>query len=60
MIDKLKKENTLKQTAKCKHCGGPLRDYRYSVSCLMCGRAEDHICERCRYSEEELMTKKVA
>jgi len=31
----------------CGHCGGILRYYRGSVSCLMCGRDESHTCPNC-------------
>lgn len=57
---KIKKETNVKQVARCRHCGGPLREYRNGISCLMCGREVDHSCERCRYAEEEFLKKKVA
>ena len=60
MIGKLKKEKDVNSTAKCRHCGGQLRDYRNGISCLMCGRAQGHNCERCRYAEDEVLRKKVA
>jgi predicted RNA-binding Zn-ribbon protein involved in translation (DUF1610 family) len=35
------------EQSSCTHCGGIMRDYRGSVSCMMCGREEGHQCERC-------------
>lgn len=40
----------------CNHCGGPLRPYRDSVTCLMCGRDADHMCKDC-ISIQELKKK---
>jgi len=31
----------------CKHCGGIMRYYRGSTSCLMCGREKEHECPNC-------------
>ena len=59
-MEKNKKDVTSKHMTRCKHCGGPMRDYRYSVSCLMCGRGLEHDCERCRYAEEKYLERKVA
>jgi hypothetical protein len=41
----------VKETQKCRHCGGPMRDYRGGINCLMCGRSDEHSCERCKYAE---------
>lgn len=35
----------------CKHCGGIMRYYRGSTSCLMCGREGDHECPHCQNAE---------
>lgn len=31
----------------CEHCGGIIREYRGSVSCMMCGRESGHSCPEC-------------
>ncbi|MDH5541433.1 MAG: hypothetical protein OEY64_00575 [Nitrospinota bacterium] len=36
----------------CNHCGGTLRFYRGSLSCLMCGRDVDHSCKDCDVSAQ--------
>lgn len=38
----------------CQHCGGHLRYYRGSHSCLMCGRDIDHHCKDCLASQDQL------
>ncbi len=51
------KENDTKQFMtpenSCRHCGGIMRDYRGSVSCMMCGREVEHQCERCITAQRE-------
>ena len=37
----------------CNHCGGTLRFYRGSLSCLMCGRDVDHACKDCEIHSHE-------
>ncbi|MBI5816462.1 MAG: hypothetical protein HZB29_12725 [Nitrospinae bacterium] len=32
----------------CKHCGGIMRYYLGSWSCMMCGRDSEHECPRCK------------
>jgi len=39
----------------CHHCGGILRYYRGSVSCLMCGRDKEHHCATCAEKNDALM-----
>ncbi len=48
------KEKIQKRTAvrACQHCGGHLRYYRGSHSCLMCGRDIDHNCKDCLASQD--------
>jgi hypothetical protein len=48
------KEEIQKKTAVrvCRHCGGHLRFYRGSHSCLMCGRDIDHNCKDCLASQD--------
>ncbi|VAX15021.1 hypothetical protein MNBD_NITROSPINAE01-1648 [hydrothermal vent metagenome] len=41
------KKEMLESKGVCKHCGGVVRAYRGSTSCLMCGRDEKHECEMC-------------
>lgn len=36
----------------CKHCGGIMRYYRGSLSCLMCGREREHECPNCINSDK--------
>jgi len=31
----------------CYHCGGIMRYYRGTVSCMMCGRDHTHTCSNC-------------
>ncbi|VAX20488.1 hypothetical protein MNBD_NITROSPINAE03-1934 [hydrothermal vent metagenome] len=38
----------------CKHCGGIMRYYRGSTTCLLCGRDGSHTCQRCQYADEDL------
>jgi len=35
----------------CRHCGGLMRYYRGSVSCIMCGRDGVHHCSNCIHKE---------
>jgi len=35
----------------CRHCGGLMRYYRGSVSCIMCGRDGVHHCSNCIQKE---------
>lgn len=51
------KEETGKKTAVrvCRHCGGHLRYYRGSLTCLMCGRDVDHHCTHCIASQDLLV-----
>jgi len=35
----------------CKHCGGIIRYYRGSDSCLLCGRSANHECPKCQEAE---------
>jgi hypothetical protein len=48
------KKEIQKKTAirACRHCGGHLRFYRGSHSCLMCGRDIDHNCSGCLASQD--------
>ncbi len=44
-----RKEHNMKAMVRvCHHCGGLLRQYRGSLTCLMCGRDVDHECQNCR------------
>jgi len=36
-----------KEEKTCTHCGGIMRYYLGSWSCMMCGRDVDHKCPRC-------------
>ncbi|MDH5678992.1 MAG: hypothetical protein OEZ55_02680 [Nitrospinota bacterium] len=38
----------------CYHCGGMLRVLPDEVSCVNCGRLDNHKCERCMYKEMEM------
>ncbi len=51
------KEETRKKTAVrvCRHCGGHLRFYQGSLTCLMCGRDVDHHCKDCLASHDLLV-----
>jgi len=40
----------------CAHCGGIMRYYMGSVSCLLCGRDHTHHCQRCVYPNHESPT----
>ena len=42
----------------CRHCGGPLRYDPGEVSCLMCSRNADHICDRCLFPEKAAVREK--
>lgn len=51
----LEKESPKRTAVRvCKHCGGHLRFYRGSHSCLMCGRDIDHHCKDCLASQDSL------
>lgn len=39
----------------CGHCGGYLRFYRGTLSCLLCGRDVDHACKDCIASQDLLV-----
>ncbi len=39
----------------CNHCGGHLRFYQGSFTCLMCGRDVDHSCKDCLASHDLLV-----
>ena len=41
------KKELMAPKGACKHCGGIMRYYRGSVSCLMCGRDGEHECPNC-------------
>jgi len=49
---KREKEVTYGKT-HCYHCGGMLRVLPEEVSCVNCGRLDNHKCERCLYGEVE-------
>ncbi|MFW2331359.1 MAG: hypothetical protein ACN4E2_03585 [Nitrospinota bacterium] len=36
----------------CTHCGGIIREYRGSESCLLCGREKGHTCVECTKIEQ--------
>ena len=59
----MKDETRKSKISRCKHCGGPMRMYRGDINCLMCGRAVEHSCERCKHKDavsEEILHKEVA
>ena len=43
-----KKVNEQKKNLKCKHCGGMMSYSPGGHTCIMCGRADYHECDRCK------------
>ncbi len=46
-------DNARQSLNMCKHCGGTLIDRLNEISCVMCGRSTDHICENCQFLAPE-------
>lgn len=46
----IRKSDNKTRVRICTHCGGRLRFYRGTLTCLMCGRDVDHICKDCQGS----------
>lgn len=46
-------DNARQSLNMCKHCGGILIDRLNEISCVMCGRSTDHICENCQFLAPE-------
>jgi predicted amidophosphoribosyltransferase len=44
-------ENFVLPKENCRHCGGIMRYYRGSVTCMMCGRDGSHQCLNCARKE---------
>ncbi|MBI4665581.1 MAG: hypothetical protein HY751_04130 [Nitrospinae bacterium] len=42
-----------KKEKTCSHCGGILRYYLGSWSCMMCGRDSNHACSSCSQSKSD-------
>ncbi|GMT43137.1 MAG: hypothetical protein IEMM0002_1548 [bacterium] len=53
----LRKSNNqfINGTRICKHCNGHLRYYHGTLTCLMCGRDVDHVCQECMDNEDLLV-----
>ena len=47
----------MKQKTTCNHCGGIMADYRGMVTCVMCGRAENHHCQNCANDHKPKLAK---
>ncbi|MBF0170894.1 MAG: hypothetical protein HQK87_07385 [Nitrospinae bacterium] len=43
--------NSRKGAARCRHCGGALIERFGEGSCVMCGRAAEHMCDLCQFVE---------
>jgi len=43
----------------CNHCGGLIRYYHGSDSCLMCGREIGHKCTDCQCVEKIIRVRKI-
>lgn len=54
---KKEKEKEKNQNKMCKHCGGPLRHDIGDVSCLMCSRSENHVCDKCLFADKNTATQ---
>lgn len=54
----MKKEKEKDQNKMCKHCGGPLRHDIGDVSCLMCSRSENHVCDKCLFVDKSAIQAK--
>ncbi|MBF0635237.1 MAG: hypothetical protein HQK85_11315, partial [Nitrospinae bacterium] len=49
-----KKESVKSDEQICSHCGGILRYYLGSWSCMMCRRDAGHECRNCAHPRHEL------
>jgi hypothetical protein len=58
------KGHYLKPQPTCNHCAGVMREYLGLVTCMMCGRIEEHHCPNCvaakRPEHEQMVTAKSA